>query len=367
MRKLVFLSALLAFSVCARAQSKLETQNSRLPAPAAELSVGDALVLGVIEGVTEYLPISSTGHLIIATHALGLDATAPLHGRDGALLYYKKPSAKHPAGEPLTLKLAADTYTVVIQFGAIAAVAFLYWPQLCAMVLGLLGRDPAGWRLFRNVLLAFVPAAVIGLAAHDFIDRIFSVPVVIAAQVVGAFVIFWAEGYRKTLNPSSSPARERRDLVAARERRDPIATDPAAPAAGYDSPVPATTLDLTVRQSLNIGLLQCAALWPGMSRSMTTIVGGYLAGLDPRRAAEFSFLLGFVTLTAATAYKSLRSGAAMLEVFGLAHVLLGCLVAAITAALAVKFLVGWLSRHGMQVFAWYRLAFAALLAAVTWL
>lgn len=328
MRKLLFLSALL-FASLASAQSK---PSPAAASPAAELSASDAIILGVVEGVTEYLPVSSTGHLIIATHALGLDLTAPLHGRDGQPLYYKKPSAKHPAGEPLTLKLAADTYTVVIQFGAIAAVALLYWRQIGSMILGLLGRDAAGLRLLRNVLLAFFPAAAIGLAVHDFIDRIFSVPVVIAAQVVGAFVILWAESYRR--------------------RRATVAT---------------STAELTAQQSLGIGFLQCAALWPGMSRSMTTIVGGYLAGLDPRHSAEFSFLLGFVTLTAATGYKSLRSGAAMIEVFGVPHVVLGCVVAAVTAALAVKFLVGWLSRHGMQVFAWYRLAFAALLAALTWL
>jgi undecaprenyl-diphosphatase len=104
-----------------------------------------------------------------------------------------------------------------------------------------------------------------------------------------------------------------------------------------------------------------------MSRSMTTIVGGYFAGLDPRSSAEFSFLLGFVTLTAATIFKGYKSGGAMIEVFGWSHVLLGCAVAAITAALAVKFLVGWLSRHGMIAFAYYRIAFAALLAALTWL
>jgi undecaprenyl-diphosphatase len=329
-RKLVLLSALLLLALRAPAQSKIENQNSKIAPPAAELSITDAIILGTVEGITEYLPISSTGHLIIATHALGLDETATLRGRDGQPLWFKKPSAKHPAGEPLTLKLAADTYTVVIQFGAIAAVALLYWRQIRSMIFGLLGRDPDGFRLLRNVLIAFFPAAVVGLAMDKLGLELFSVPTVIAAQIVGAFIIFWAESYRRRRAASAS-------------------------------------LDLTPRQSLNIGLLQCLSLWPGMSRSMTTIVGGYLAGLDPRRAAEFSFLLGFVTLTAATGYKSLRSGAAMIQVFGVPHVLLGCVIAAVTAAVAVKFLVGWLSRHGMQVFAWYRLAFAALLAAITWL
>ena len=99
---------------------------------------------------------------------------------------------------------------------------------------------------------------------------------------------------------------------------------------------------------------------------MMTIVGGYFAGLDPRRSAEFSFLLGLVTLTAATAYKSYSSGGAMIAVFGWPHVLLGCAVASVTAALSVRFLVTWLSKHGLMLFVWYRLAFAALLGGLLW-
>lgn len=335
MRPLLLAAALFAANA-AFSQAPNPTAPTAASAPAAELSVADAIILGTIEGVTEYLPVSSTGHLIIATHALGLESATPLHRRDGEPLWYKKPSAKHPDGVPLTLKLAADTYTVVIQFGAIAAVALLYWRALLSMIVGLLGRDPAGLRLFRNLVLAFVPAGIVGFALHDWIDaHLFSVGAVIFAQVGGAFLILWAESYR------------RRRFGSIVGRREPA--------------------ELGVRASLNIGLLQCVAMWPGTSRSMMTIVGGYLAGLEPRRAAEFSFLLGFVTLSAATLFKSYKSGAAMIEVFGWSHVLLGCLVATVTAAVAVRFLVGWLSRYGMALFAWYRLAFAALLAALTWL
>jgi undecaprenyl-diphosphatase len=303
-------------------------------APAAELSVPAALILGTVEGITEYLPVSSTGHLIIAAHALKLDSEQPLVGRDGRPLWYVKPSPKHPAGEPLTLKLAADTYTIVIQFGAIAAVALLYWRQLWSMVNGLLGRDPVGRRLFTNLMLAFVPTAALGFLLHDWIERLFSVGAVIAAQIAGALLILWAERYRRRRAARQSEAHALQEL--------------------------------TPRHAVNIGLLQSVAMWPGTSRSMMTIVGGYIAGLDPRRAAEFSFLLGFVTLSAATVYKSAKSGAAMIEVFGWAHVLLGCVVATVTAALAVRFLVAWLSRHGMAVFAWYRLIFAVALAAILW-
>src|SRR5918993_3547399 len=115
--------------------------------PAAELSATDAIILGVIEGVTEFLPISSTGHLIIGNRLLRLDSKQPLADANGSPLWYRKPSADNPGGEPLTLSLAANTYTVVIQFGAIAAVAILYWSHILAMIRGLLGRDPAGLRL----------------------------------------------------------------------------------------------------------------------------------------------------------------------------------------------------------------------------
>ncbi len=321
------------------AQTALQP-NTSPEAPAAELSTVDALALGAIEGVTEYLPISSTGHLIIATRALKLDSDEPLRRPDGRALWFVAPSEENPTGTPLTVRLAADTYTIVIQFGAIAAVALLYWRPVLSMLRGLVGRDPAGFRLLRNLILAFLPAALLGLLLHDWIDEhLFSVKTVIIAQVAGALLIFWAERYRRA--------------------RAAAASNPDAPG-----------IELTTRQALNIGLLQCVAMWPGTSRSMMTIIGGYLSGLDPRRSAEFSFLLGLVTLTAASVYKGYKSGTAMIDVFGWPNIVLGCVVAAVTAALAVKFLVGWLSRHGMGLFAWYRLGLAAaltLLVALGWL
>jgi undecaprenyl-diphosphatase len=336
-RKL-FLSLLFATlgPLLARGQATQDITIPPAPAPAAELSVADAITLGVVEGVTEFLPVSSTGHLIIASRVLGLESTAPLAGHNGQTLWYHAPSSKYPAGEPLTLKLAADTYTVVIQFGAIAAVALLYWQQLVSLVLGLLGRDPAGRRLLINLIIAFIPAAVVGLLLKNWIDaKLFSVGVVIIAQVVGAGLMLFAEGWRRR-NFKVRPAEDGLDQM------------PAHHAAG-------------------IGALQVLALWPGMSRSMTTIVGGYFAGLDPRKAAEFSFLLGFVTLSAATLLRSVTHGAAMIQVFGWPHVLLGAVVAAGTAALCVRWLVGWLTHHGLAVFAYYRLATAAALAAVFYL
>lgn len=316
------------------------TLQAKLPpppsAPAAELSRRDAIVLGLVEGVTEFLPISSTGHLVIANDLLGLESEEPLHDAAGQPLWYRKPSPKLPEGEPLTLKLAADTYTVVIQVGAILAVVLLYWQQLIGMVFGLAGRSTDGLRLLRNVILAFVPVGVVGFLAHDWIDRhLFSVNWVIGSLVVGALLMLWAERWRK-----------------------------ANSGIGYSRNSPA---DLSPNKSVGIGFAQCLALWPGMSRSMVTIVAGYLAGLSPAKAAEFSFLVGLPTLGGAAVFKAWKSGAAMIAVFGWSHVLIGTFVASISAAVAVKFLVAFLSRRGLAIFAWYRLALAVVLAAMHWM
>ncbi len=303
------------------------------PEPVAELTLSDAMILGVVEGVTEFLPISSTGHLIIANKFLGLESEKQLTNAKGELLWYKKVSPKYPTGVPLTLKVAADTYTVVIQVGAIAAVAFIYWEQLLSMFVGLFGRSSSGVRLFRNVMLAFFPIAVVGLLLHDWVDQhIFSIGAVIWALVFGAMLMLWAERWRK-----------------------------ANSGIGYSRNSPA---DLSVGNAASIGLFQCLALWPGTSRSMVTMVGGYLAGLQPVKAAEFSFLVGLPTLAGAAVYKGWKSGPAMIEVFGWGNVLLGTLVAAITAAIAVKFLVKFLTSHGLAVFAYYRLVLAAVLVVV---
>ncbi|MGC4073252.1 MAG: undecaprenyl-diphosphate phosphatase [Nibricoccus sp.] len=297
------------------------------------LSLSDSIVLGLVEGITEFLPVSSTGHLIIASHSLGLESKAPLYDAHGQPLWYKKPSAKNPNGEPLTIKLAADTYTVVIQVGAIAAVVLIYWAQLMGILRGLRGQNAAGVRLLRNIILAFLPCAAAGFLLHDWIDEnLFSIKAVIVALISGAALMFAAERWRRQ-QPGTTQS-----------RREPS--------------------DLTAKQALSVGLMQCLALWPGTSRSMVTMVGGYFSGLSPAKAAEFSFLVGLPTLAGAALYKGYKSGPAMIEVFGWPHVLTGTLIAAISAAIAVKFLVSYLTRHGLGVFAIYRLILAAILGAL---
>jgi undecaprenyl-diphosphatase len=297
-------------------------------APLSKLSTFEAVVLGIVEGITEYLPISSTGHLIITTDFLNLNTTQPLFDKEGAPLWYRKPSGTDP-GELLTVNLATQAYIVVIQFGAIAAIIPICWSQFVAMFWGVLGRNRRGLRLLTNLIIAFLPAAIFGFLLHDWIDRnLYSIGAVISALIFGSLLMFYADRWPSWRDPR-------------RLRHDISELSPAA-AAG-------------------IGFLECFAMWPGMSRPMMTILGGYLAGLTPGPAAGFSFLLGFVTLSAATVFQSYKSGPLILSVFGWQNVLLGTVIAAVTAALSVKFFVKLLLRSGLTPFAWYRLALAALL------
>jgi Uncharacterized bacitracin resistance protein len=309
----------------------LPAERSTKTEAAAALSLSDSLILGVVEGITEFLPVSSTGHLIITNHMLGLESRAPLQDDQGNILWHKPPTPEKPAGEPVTIKLAADTYAVVIQAGAIIAVVFIYWGQLMSVLRGLTGRDAAGLRLLRNIVLACVPAGILGLIFGDWIDEhLFSIPAVIIALIGGAILMFAAERWRKRAQGLNPPR--------------------IAPA------------DLTAKQAFGIGVMQCLALWPGTSRSMVTMVGGYFAGLSPARAAEFSFLVGLPTLSGAALYKGIKAGPTMIDVFGWPHVLAGTFAAAISSALAVKFLVSYLGRHGLGVFAIYRVVLAGVLA-----
>ena len=329
LRQNLLLTAVLALNLSA-AEKEFPPDSTVAQSPVAELTAGNAVVLGLVEGITEFLPISSTGHLIIATKVMGLESEKQLTDSAGQPLWHKKPSKNNPAGVPLTMKLAADTYTVVIQIGAIAAVVLLYWRQLLSMLVGVAGRSNSGARLLRNVVLATLPVAVIGLTLNNWIsDHLFSVPAVIGAQAVGAFLMLWSERWRR-----------------------------ANTGIGYSRNDPS---DLSPRKALGIGFAQCVALWPGTSRSMVTIVGGYLSGLTPVKAAEFSFLVGLPVLAGAALLKVVKNGSAMVEVFGWANLLLGGLVAAVSAAIAVKFLVTFLARNGLALFAYYRLALALVL------
>lgn len=321
-----FVLALVLFGVPASAAEEIPSD-----AVCAEevFDAKNAVVLGVVEGLTEYLPVSSTGHLIIANSALGLDGDAPIVRRGGDGLVRDRDGSKFSVEE------AADAYSIIIQFGAIIAVLFAYWGRCTGTFFGVLRRDPASLRLARNLIVAFVPAAGLGFLFSDKIEEFLFDPLTVAvALVVGGILMLVVDRRQK------------------KRARGGNAED-----AGTD------LQDLSVKQSLTIGAMQCLALWPGMSRSMATIVGGYISGLSPVRATEFSFLLGLITLSAASVYKTLKCAEQMADSFGFGVSGIGLVVAFLTAFVSVKWMVRWISAHGLSAFAWYRFALAAAVLA----
>lgn len=284
------------------------------------VTILDAIILGLVEGVTEYLPVSSTGHLILAANLLGL-------------------------GESAAEKEAIDAFNIVIQGGAILAVLGVFWPRVRQMLAGLRGRDREGLRLAINIIIAFLPAAIVGPFLGDWIWRtlFFPAPVIAALAVGGVLMILMGPWQRMLLRERGNDDHASAGNVVAIE-------------------------DLTWRKALFIGLLQCVAIWPGTSRSMVTIVGGMLVGMRPRHAAEFSFLLALPTLSGACVYKGLQNfmgdGPHMFEVLGATNLVVGIVVATIAAGLAVKWLVSYLQRHGVAAFGWYRIALAGVLVAL---
>lgn len=276
------------------------------------MNLVDAIVLGIVEGVTEYLPVSSTGHLILVASLLGVSERVD--------------------------KQSLDAFTIVIQGGAILAVLALYRERVRQMLEGLLGRDPQGLHIAMNVLTAFLPAAITGLLLADTISRylFFEWPV-LAALAGGGVVMIGVDSWRR-----------RREDGSAVEETTAVSLE-----------------SLSVRGALTIGIVQCAAMWPGTSRSMVTIVAGLLVGMRPRAAAEFSFLLGLPTLGAACIYslakELMTADATMFRALGAAPLVVGLSVATVSAAVAVRWLVSFLNRHGLALFGWYRIALSILL------
>ena len=253
-------------------------------------------ILGTIEGLTEYLPVSSTGHLILAAHALGL------------------------SGE------GVKAFEVVIQAGAVAAVAGLYRQRVQSMWRGLWGQDATGRRLLVNLTVSFLPAAIVGLALHRWItSMLFGVRPVALALAVGGIAMVLSQRWLMV-----------RSQVGAR---------------GIES--------LTSREALVVGLAQCLSLWPGTSRSMVTILAAMALGLSATSAAEYSFLLALPTLGAATLFDAIHSRGVLASEVGAGALVLGFVTAAAVAALAIRGLVHYLTRHGLAPFGWYRIGLAA--------
>ncbi|MBM4051949.1 MAG: undecaprenyl-diphosphate phosphatase [Planctomycetes bacterium] len=283
----------------------------------------DAVILGLVEGITEYLPVSSTGHLVLTAQWLGLRSDEEL-------------------------RRAVDAFSIVIQGGAILAVAGLYWSKVrgmahaCVAVTGLVRKAAdhrQALRLLRNLMVAFIPAAIFGLLLSDWLEaRLFKPLPVVLALAIGGVVLVLLNGW----------VRGR----AADERGTEVDGS-----------------SLTVVQSVLIGLMQCVAMWPGTSRSMMSILGGLTVGLRPRAAAEFSFLLGLPTLGAACAYKLMKllqqdGGIELLG--GIMPVAVGIIVAAVSAAFAISWFVAFIGRGGLLWCGLWRLLLAALVGWMLW-
>ena len=252
-----------------------------------------AVILGIVEGLTEFLPVSSTGHLIISGHLLGF--TGP----------------------------KAETFEVVIQLGAILAVMVLYWPTFMQLVRPTQGRKFSGWYGLSMLVLTSIPASVLGLLVHDTIKEHLFTPTTVAwALGVGALAILYVERTTKTVRYTSLE-------------------------------------EMTPKLAFGIGCFQCLALWPGFSRSASTIMGGMLLGTGRTMAAEYSFIAAVPIMFAATGLDLLKSWH-LLTSDDLLIILIGFVVSFFAAWAAVKTFIHLLKRITLRPFAWYRLALAPL-------
>jgi len=281
----------------------------------------EAIILGLVEGITEYLPISSTGHLILTKSALGLSGTAE--------------------------ESAIDAFIIVVQGGAILAVLGLYRTRVLQMIQGLFGKNQAGRKLLVNLLIAFSPAVILGPLLDDKIEEYLfkPIPVIVALAGWGVVMILLGPWQRKIYHTKTDS-----DQANVKNFID--------------------IEHLTWRKALIIGLLQCVAMWPGTSRSMMTIVGGMFVGMKPKHAAEFSFLLALPTLGGACVYRGLKNvladGPNMFEVLGTTSFIAGVIAATLAAAISVKWLVSYLQKHGVALFGWYRIALSFVFAILIW-
>jgi undecaprenyl-diphosphatase len=254
------------------------------------------IILGIVEGVTEFLPVSSTGHLILASALLGYDAE-----------YWA-------------------LFNIVIQLGAILAIVVLYWRTFWAVLQGLLRRDPVSIRFVRNLLVAFLPAAVIGVVLHKHIEALLGSPMTVAvALIVGGIAILGIERWVKE-----------GDIAG-------VAEIPLAKVVG-------------------IGFIQCLAMVPGVSRSGATILGALSLGVERRTAAEFSFFLAIPTMLGATVLELVSKRHELMagNSVGLAGIGLGFLVAFLVALVVVRWFVGLVGKRGFTPFAWYRIVVGAV-------
>jgi undecaprenyl-diphosphatase len=266
----------------------------------AELTNVKAAVLGLVEGVTEFLPVSSTGHLLVAERILKV-------------------------GQNDNTREATDAYTVIIQLGAILAVLVVSWPRIQSIFLGLIGKSDEGRRLLVALICALIPTAIIGLALDKTAEKyLLKVPVVAAAWALGAVAIFLLDSRYKNAKTGG----KRLEV-------------------------------LSPKNAVIIGLVQTiAVVLPGTSRSLVTILAAVVLGFSLSAAVEFSFLLGLATLSAAALLKIKTDGQLVFDTFGATAPIVGLVVAAVSAGVAVKWMISYLHRHDLRLFGIYRIGAA---------
>ncbi|WP_418832782.1 undecaprenyl-diphosphate phosphatase [Phocaeicola sp.] len=277
---------------------------------AGDLNLFQTIIIAIVEGLTEFLPVSSTGHMIIAQHVLGVESTE-----------------------------FVKAFTFIIQFGAILSVVCLYWkrffrlnhkpaPEGASAVKRFIHKFDFYWKL----LVAFIPAAVLGLLFSDAIDAMLESVTVVAVMLIvgGIFMLFC-------------------DRIFGTGRED---------------------TPMTEKRAFVIGLFQCISMIPGVSRSMATIVGGMAQKLTRKAAAEFSFFLAVPTMFAATVYKMARlfmEGGTEIIANNLTPLIVGNIVAFIVALLAIKFFINFVTKYGFKAFGWYRIIVGAIILIMSFL
>ncbi len=270
-----------------------------------DLTTFETIIIAIVEGLTEFLPVSSTGHMIITQNLLDVESTE-----------------------------FVKAFTVIIQFGAILSVVCLYWKRFFRLNKKPAPAGASGLKLFLHkfdfywkLLVAFIPAAIIGFLFSDKIDQLLESILVVAIMLIvgGIFMLYT-------------------DKIFANEKNQKT--------------------ELTERKAFNIGLFQCIAMIPGVSRSMATIVGGMAQKLTRKEAAEFSFFLAVPTMFAATAYKLLQlflDGGTEILVQNMPALIIGNIVAFVVAMLAIKFFINFVTKYGFKAFGWYRIIIGVLI------
>ena len=271
--------------------------------PTEKIPVSQAVTLGIIQGITEFLPVSSTGHMIIANECFF-----------------------HASRQSKSLQAALNNYMVCINFGTLLVLLLFFRKDIRRILNGLCGKDTKGFRLAFNLGIAFIPAGILGLLTDKTLERFYTPTCVATGLMLGSIGIFLIENFRKTHQPCCD------DLY-----------------------------NLSVAKALFVGLLQTVALWPGFSRLLATVIGGVCIGLTLTQALRFSFLLGLLTTALATSYKFLKHGDVLLRATDGVTAWVGIGVSFIVGMAVISLLFRFLKNNGLRIFGWYRLALGTLI------